>query len=138
MKKVIAITGLGGIGLACARRIGVGFKMVLGDSNKGQLKKVARDLTKAGYDVTPVLLDICSKESVDTFVNVAAWEGELAAVVHTAGISPTMGNAAQIMEINLIGTARLMEAFEPHVSWGTTGIFISSNSAYLGRPLTGG
>ncbi|MDR1503882.1 MAG: SDR family oxidoreductase [Prevotella sp.] len=136
MKKVIAITGLGGIGIACARRIGAGFKLVLGDFNTDQLEKIAEDLENAGYDVTTVSLDVSDKKSVDGFAKKASELGEIAAIVHTAGISPNMGAAGRIVDINLIGTARMIEAFEAYLAQGTVGVFISSNSGYLSRPLS--
>lgn len=136
MKEVIAITGLGGIGIACARRIGFGHKLLLGDYNTDQLEKVAKDLEDAGYDITTIALDVSDRVSVDEFSKKAAALGDVSAIVHTAGISPNMGSVKRIMDINLVGTARVVEAFEPYLSSGATGVFISSNSGYLGRPLT--
>lgn len=136
MKKVIAITGLGGIGIACARRMGAGVKLILGDHNIEQLKKVAVDLENTGYDVETVQLDVSEKQSVENFASIASKSGEIAAIIHTAGISPNMGTIERIMDINLIGTARMIESFEEKLSTGTVGVFVSSNSGYFSRPLT--
>lgn len=136
MKKVIAITGLGGIGIACARRIGAGFKLVMGDFNAGHLAKVAEDLENAGYDVTTLPLDVSDKDSVEGFAKTASELGQIAAVVHTAGISPNMGTVKRIVDINLVGTARMIEAFEQYLAPGAVGVFTSSNSGYLSRALT--
>ncbi|MFC3196483.1 SDR family oxidoreductase [Parapedobacter deserti] len=117
-------------------RIGAGFRLVLGDFNTAHLEKVAEDLSNAGYDVTTAALDVSDKNSVDGFAKTAAALGEIAAILHTAGISHNMGSAERIMDINLVGTARMIEAFEPYVTRGAVGVFISSNSGYLGRALT--
>ncbi|MFT4204586.1 MAG: SDR family oxidoreductase [Chitinophagaceae bacterium] len=136
MKKVIVITGIGGIGLAITRRIGAGFRLLLCDFNKANLDKAAEELSVAGYDVTTAQIDVSDQQSVENVAKQASEAGEIYAVVHTAGLSPNTASAEQIIDVNLIGTARILEAFEPYLSVGTCGVFISSSSAYLGRELT--
>lgn len=136
MKKVIVITGIGGMGLAITRRIGTGFKLLLCDFNKANLDKAAEDLSLAGYDVATAQIDVSNRQSVENVAKQASETGEIYAVIHTAGLSPNTASAEQIIDVNIIGTARMLEAFEPYLSAGTCGVFISSSSAYLGRELT--
>jgi NAD(P)-dependent dehydrogenase (short-subunit alcohol dehydrogenase family) len=136
MKKTIVITGMGGMGLACARRLGSGYNLLLCDFNEKQLDDVSADLTNGGYNVTTVKLDVADKKSVNAAAKKAAELGEIHAIIHTAGLSPTMSSAERILSVNLIGTARMLEAFEPYLSDGTVGVFISSSSGYLSGNLT--
>ncbi len=58
MKKVIVITGIGGMGLAIARRIGTGYKLILADFAKDKLLSAAQALNDNGYDVETEVLDV--------------------------------------------------------------------------------
>ncbi|GAA0886552.1 SDR family oxidoreductase [Sphingobacterium siyangense subsp. cladoniae] len=136
MKKTIVITGIGGMGIACARRLGSGYKLLLCDFNEQQLSTVSAELTMGGYDVTTLKLDVSDKASVEAAASKAVELGEIQAIIHTAGLSPTMSSGERILNVNLIGTARMLEAFEPHLSPGTVGVFISSSSSYLSNNLT--
>lgn len=135
-KKVIVITGIGGMGIACARRIGSGYKLLLCDFSEKQLETVSAELSVGGYDVTTQKIDVSDKESVLAVAKTASEMGEIQAIVHTAGLSPTMSSADRILSVNLIGTARILEAFEPYLSAGTVGVFTSSSSSYLSGDLT--
>lgn len=53
-KDVILWTGAGQIGMAIARRIGYGRKIVVGDKNLENAKAVAEIMNEAGFDVIPV------------------------------------------------------------------------------------
>ena len=44
-KKVMILTGAGQIGMAIARRIGSGMKIVIGDKNIGNAHAIRPDLT---------------------------------------------------------------------------------------------
>lgn len=131
-KNVIVITGIGGIGLAIARRIGTGYKLLLADLAQDKLDKAVSELTAAGYEVEPVSLDVVSKESVDNLAQTAANFGPLHAVIHTAGISPVMDKPDHLLKVNLVGTARFIEAFEPYLSENTVGIIITSFAGHWG------
>lgn len=131
MNKVIVITGAGGMGLSCIRRFGAGYKIVLCDFNLQNLEKAAEELKGEGFDVHPVQVDIANAESVKKAAEFAVSLGSLHAVIHTAGLSPTMASAERITEVDLVGTARVLFTFEEYLSEGTVGVFVSSSSSYL-------
>lgn len=55
MKKgVMILTGVGQIGMAIARRMGYGKKIVVGDLNPESTEAVCRILNEAGFDAVPV------------------------------------------------------------------------------------
>ena len=121
MKKVIVITGIGGMGLAIARRIGTGYKLILADFAKDKLLSAAQALNDNGYDVETEVLDVSDKASVENLAGNAAKAGQIHAVIHTAGLSPNMADPKRILDVNLFGTARVIAAFEPFLSSGTVG-----------------
>ena len=52
-------------------------------------------------------------------------------LVVTAGLSPTMTSGRRIYEVDLIGPARLLRAFEPTVGAGSVGVLLASMAAHL-------
>lgn len=59
-KKVMILTGAGQIGMAIARRIGSGMKIVIGDKNIGNAHAIARTMNQAGFDTIPLEMDLSS------------------------------------------------------------------------------
>lgn len=124
------------MGIACARRMGSGYKLLLCDFNADHLEEVSADLEKGGYDVATFKLDVSDKRSVNALAKQASELDEIHSIIHTAGLSPTMSSAERILSVNLIGTAYMLESFEDYISSGTVGVFISSSSSYLSGDLT--
>jgi NAD(P)-dependent dehydrogenase (short-subunit alcohol dehydrogenase family) len=56
--------------------------------------------------------------------------GPFGALAHAAGVSPTMADARRVMEVDLVGTALVLDAFEPLVELGSSAVCFSSSSAY--------
>ncbi len=63
--------------------------------------------------------------------------GAFRALAHAAGVSPTMADARRVLEVDLVGTALLLEAFEPLVVHGSAAVCWSSSSAYQIAPAGG-
>ena len=61
-KKVMILTGAGQIGMAIARRIGSGMKIVIGDKNIGNAHAIARTMNQAGFDTLKPFLKWISTE----------------------------------------------------------------------------
>ena len=57
-------------------------------------------------------------------------EGPFRSLAHAAGVSPTMADPRRVMEVDLVGTALLLDAFEPMVGPGSAAVCFSSSSAY--------
>jgi NAD(P)-dependent dehydrogenase (short-subunit alcohol dehydrogenase family) len=56
--------------------------------------------------------------------------GPFGSLAHAAGVSPTMTDARRIMEVDLVGTALLLDGFEPLVGQGSSAVCFSSSAAY--------
>jgi len=125
-RDVVAVTGAGGMGEAVARRLGPGRTIVLGDSREAHLGDVAQRLRSDGHEVIAVHLDVASAAEVGAFAATAAAAGPIRAIVHTAGVSPVQATPAQIVAVDVIGTALVLDAFEPHARPGTVAVCIAS------------
>ena len=91
MTEVLAGIGVGGMGEAIARRLGIGRQLVLADFDETALERVASALTDDGYQVQPHPVDVSRRDSVASLARHAASFGPLTGVAHTAGLSPVQG-----------------------------------------------
>lgn len=81
--------------------------------------------------------DISDLAAVNLLANRVGELGPLRFLVHAAGLSPSMGDARRIVEVNLLGTVRLLDAFESLVVCGSTAVCFSSSAGYLPTELFG-
>lgn len=129
--EVVVITGIGGMGMAIARRLGAGRQLLLADFDATRLEAVAVTLSGEGYAVQTQKVDVADVASVAQLAEAAAKAGSLRTVVHTAGLSPTMASAERILAVDLAGTIHVLDAFLPLVRPGTVGVFIASMAGLL-------
>ena len=97
---------------------------------------VAADLDAPEIEgTTGVACDVSKPDDVSRLAEEAGRLGPLRALVHAAGISPTMASARRVLEVDLIGTELMLQAFEPLVVAGTAGVCFSSSAAYQVAPF---
>jgi NAD(P)-dependent dehydrogenase (short-subunit alcohol dehydrogenase family) len=76
-----------------------------------------------------VFCDLTDRASLDA---VAARVDRLDALVVTAGVSPAMADARTILDIDLAGMARVLDAFDPLVGEGSVVVCVASMAGHLG------
>lgn len=135
-KEVMVLTGAGQIGMAIARRMGYGMKVVVGDRSVANATAVCRTLNNAGFDAAPVEMDLSSRQSVRSLVDTARGYGEIAMLVNAAGVSPSQASVETILRVDLYGTAVLLEEVGRVIKPGGVGITISSQSGHRMPALT--
>lgn len=135
-KDVMIVTGAGQISMAIARRMGYGKKIILGDKNENNAQAVAKTMNQAGFDVEPFVMDMSSRTSIQSMVQKATEYGEVKALVCGAGVSPSQAPIEVILQVDLYGTAVLMEEVGKVIAKGGTGIIISSQSGHRMPALT--
>ena len=124
--EAVVVTGAGGMGRAIARRLGSGRSVVLADSNEAQLASATDELRRDGYTVHGLLTDVSVRDDVAALARATVNLGSFRCVVHTAGVSPVHATPEQIFEVDVIGTARVLDEFEPYVQPGTVAVCIAS------------
>ena len=124
--KVLVIIGAGGMGLPLARRLGTGKHILLADFSSTILSSSLTTLQKEGHTTSSLTCDISSYTSVTSLAQKASSIGEIAAIIHTAGVAPGSATTRQIFEIDLRGTANVIQGFLPFVSAGTSLVCIAS------------
>ena len=135
-KDVMLVTGAGQISMAIARRMGYGRKIILGDKNENNAQAIAEIMNQAGFDVEPFVMDMSSRTSIQAMVQKATEYGEVKALVCGAGVSPSQAPIEVILQVDLYGTAVLMEEVGKVIAKGGTGVIISSQSGHRLPALT--
>ncbi|MDE5579547.1 MAG: SDR family oxidoreductase [Alistipes sp.] len=129
-KEVLLLTGAGQIGMAIARRMGCGMKIVIGDKNPKNAEAIADTMNKAGFDVAAREMDLASRESIRALIAEAQQYGEIAMLVNAAGVSPSQAPVETILKVDLYGTAVLLEEVGRAIRPGGAGVTISSQSGH--------
>ena len=130
MKDVILWMGAGEIGKAIARRVGYGKKIIVGDCSLAKAEAVARTMCEAGFDCTSIEADLSSRDSILSFIATAQSYGEIAMLINAAGVSPSQAPVQTILEVDLYGTAVLLEEVGKVIKLGGAGVTISSQSGH--------
>jgi NAD(P)-dependent dehydrogenase (short-subunit alcohol dehydrogenase family) len=130
MKDVVILVGAGQIGMAIARRMGFGVKIVVGDYKMENAESVAGTMTNVGYDVIPFEMDLSSRESIRNMIAEAQRHGEISMLINAAGLSPSQASVEAILKVDLYGTAVLLEEVGKVIKQGGVGVTISSQSGH--------
>lgn len=136
MKDVMILTGAGQIGMAIARRMGHGGKIVIGDKKLENAQAVAVVMQEAGFDATPMEMDLSSRASILHLIAQAQKYGEISMLVNAAGVSPSQAPIETILKVDLYGTAVLLEEVGKVIKKGGVGVTISSQSGWRMPALT--
>lgn len=136
MKKVMILTGAGQIGMAIARRMGYGMKIIVGDKNKSHADAITKTMNEAGFDAVPVEMDLSSRTSILNLIAEAQKYGEISMLVNAAGVSPSQASIGTILKVDLYGTAVLLEEVGKVIKKGGVGVTISSQSGHRMPALT--
>lgn len=138
MQDVMILTGAGQIGMAIARRMGCGMKIVIGDKKPENSQAVAKIMNDAGFDAVPWEMDLSSRDSIKKLITEAQKYGEISMLVNAAGVSPSQASIETILQVDLYGTAVLLEEVGKVIKKGGAGVTISSQSGWRMPALTAG
>ena len=129
-KDVLLLVGAGQIGMAIARRMGYGKKIVIGDKKLANANVIAEIMNTAGFDAVAVEMDLSSRASIKNIIAEAQKYGDIAMLVNAAGVSPSQAPIEAILKVDLYGTAVLLEEVGQVIRPGGTGVTISSQSGH--------
>ena len=136
MSNVMILTGAGQIGMAIARRMGYGMKIIIGDKNEENANAISTLMNNAGFDTVAVKSDISSRDSIQNLIAEAQKYGDITMMVNSAGVSPSQAPIEAILKVDLYGTAVLLEEVGKVIKPGGVGVTISSQSGHRMPALT--
>jgi NAD(P)-dependent dehydrogenase (short-subunit alcohol dehydrogenase family) len=93
-------------------------------------------MNDAGFDVTPIEMDLSSKESILNLIAEGQKYGDISMLVNAAGVSPSQAPIEAILKVDLYGTAVLLEEVGKVIKSGGVGVTISSQSGWRMPALT--
>src|ERR1700739_445086 len=113
---VLVITGgAGGMGLGCACALADRGHLLLVDVDEGQLEAARSMLSARGASVETLRCDVTSPADVAAVAARVRAPGRFRCLVHTVGVSPEMADARTVIEVDLVGSARVTDAGFPLV-----------------------
>jgi NAD(P)-dependent dehydrogenase (short-subunit alcohol dehydrogenase family) len=117
----VVVTGAArGMGCTAAQRLyRTDAPMVLVDVNEDGARAVASAL---GPNAEVAVCDVSDPGAVEALAARVEALGGLHSLAHAAGISPTMADWRRIIEVDLVGTARLVRALAPLTSPGSAAV----------------
>ncbi len=139
---VTIVTGAAsGMGLATARRLlRPRETMLLVDLDAAKLDAVRADLVEyaAGAEwVETAVADVTDTDAMARLAEQVQGLGSFRTLAYVAGISPTMGEWWPMIYVDLVGTARILQALLPLVEPGSVAVCWASNSAHMGATPAG-
>lgn len=132
----VVITGAaGGMGRPAAVRFAAqGRPLLLCDLNAGRLDALASALGGTDAGISVLAGDVAAPDFAEQIV-AKLGDAPISALIHTAGLSPTMADGQRIFDVNYHATERLVAGLLPRFAPGGCAVLISSVSAYmLGDP----
>jgi NAD(P)-dependent dehydrogenase (short-subunit alcohol dehydrogenase family) len=131
-RKVLITGGAGGMGLACAARMGAsGDAILLTDVDADALRRAERELARAGIEARSFACDLADARCGDAIADALRDGTPLGALVHTAGLSPVMADWRTIVAVDLVGTARVLDAALAFVGPGSAAVCVASMAGHL-------
>lgn len=132
MSRVSVITGgAGGMGVATAKIVGRDHALVLCDVRQDRLDSAVAMLADLGVTATPINCDVTDRDAVRRLFETAAGIGPIASVIHTAGVSPSMGAADYVMKTNALGTLNVNEVFFTAAGEGSAIVNVASMASHM-------
>jgi NAD(P)-dependent dehydrogenase (short-subunit alcohol dehydrogenase family) len=121
------------MGHACAQRlVRQGGALVVVDLSPS-LPDVAKAIqadAPDGVEVRPLRCDLTDRSAVAALGREVERLGPLRALVHAAGVSPTMGDWRHIFTVDLVATALVVEALRPLATSSTAAVCFASTAGH--------
>ena len=131
------MSSLGTVGVVTGAASGIGRECALNLQRNVDTLLLVDVRPVEGLTGTVVLCDITDADQVRALGSRVADAGTLRALVHAAGISPEMGSINRVVEVDLVGTARLLDELLPLAVAGTAAVCIASMASQMLLPERG-
>lgn len=121
------------MGSACARKLGREARLILTDRHAEELEELRAELAGLGLECSTVVAELGAAEGIAAILEETQRGGALRWVVHTAGVSPAMASWEDVLEIDLAGTARLLDGCLGQVAAGGAAVCVASVAGHMGQ-----
>ncbi len=122
-----------GMGAACLTRVRTLVDVVVAVDLAVPDDAGPDDAGPAGDGTVWLACDVTDDDAVGALAAEVTARGRFRALAHAAGVSPTMGDPRAILDVDLLGTVRLLDAFEPLVTDGSAAVCFASSAGQIRR-----
>ena len=84
----------------------------------------------AGFDAVPMEMDLASRASIQEYISAGRAYGNISVLINAAGVSPSQAPIKTILNVDLYGTAVLLEEVGKVIADRGVGVTISSQSGH--------
>jgi len=131
---IAVVIGAGGMGMSTARRLGQTHRIVLASLSASKMAQREAALREDGIDAVGVQCDVTDAASVARLADFVAARGSLRTLAHVAALSPSMGDWRTLLNVDLIGAARMECAMLEIAPPGGAAVFVSSIAGHRAAP----
>lgn len=136
-KGTIVITGgAGGLGTSCAHLLKE-HKLVITDHSTEVVDRAVAALKADGFDAVGHACDITSAADVTKLKDFTKQQGPFKGMVHTGGVSGTVGDPKKVFAINLVATAIIVDSFHELACPGSVFVLFASMMGHSVPPDAG-
>ncbi|MBR3053015.1 MAG: SDR family NAD(P)-dependent oxidoreductase [Firmicutes bacterium] len=131
-KKVCVITGAtGGIGSAACDQMAEKYIVVVSDINPSKIEAKVAELRAKGFDAEGKICDTSDREQCFELARFAASLGPVQGVIQLAGLTPGFCKYTDLIDVDVMGTININEAFFSVMEAGSCIIDICSCVAHF-------
>ena len=124
-RTALVVGAASGMGAACAKTLkAAGYELIVADLSLDALRPVADAL-----GARAVTADVSDTSSVANLAKQCA--SGIDVLVHTAGLSMSMASFERIIDVNLGGTARVLDAFQSLMRPGGAAVCFASIAGHM-------
>ncbi|MCB0772175.1 MAG: SDR family oxidoreductase [Flavobacteriales bacterium] len=122
---ILITGGAGGLGSSCAYAL-KDHRIVIADYAQEPVDRAVAELNAQGIEAVGMACDITDPGAVRRLREFTANQGDFKGMVHTAGVSGTVGDPRKVFDINLAATATIVDEFSELAAPGTAFVLFGS------------
>lgn len=122
---IVITGGAGGLGTSCAHAL-KSHRLVITDHSKEAVDRAVGELNVKGFNAVGFACNITDEMAVHGLKEFTRGLGEFKGMVHTAGVSGTVGDPRKVFTINLQATALVVDEFYDLAREGSAFVLFSS------------
>jgi NAD(P)-dependent dehydrogenase (short-subunit alcohol dehydrogenase family) len=130
---ILITGGAGGLGTSCAYAL-KDHRIVIADHAQEPVDRAVADLKAQGIEAVGVACDITDPAAVRRLREFTAKQGDFKGMVHTAGVSGTVGDPRKVFDINLSATATIVDEFHVLARPGSAFVLFGSMMGHTVPP----